>query len=521
MASYGWDVNESLMTGMKIAQYFQEKEDRKAKMDMYNKIYHPEMFESKDKESKPMAPTGFAQEPSKPSNYEKGTGFDGQETMMPKGAMSMTDAETGVQTSGLKPQEPVLDTSAPTGFATDTNTDYTLTSPYNTNEQTGTESPANMPYGFGAIPKSYQPDEGIVDTAPTQDVPTTEAAPEKQSSFYDKTIAEITDAETKVNEHQDQLSKVKKLTDQLRSKGFFKDADAYEEKAYEIQKNLYESTDTYYKTLGKANDLKASLADAYLANVKNGMNPDVAWNRTMMQARTWGIPGIEQYAKIKPEERDLLAKSIINESTSIKEKMKADQAAKKLEFQNDKFNRSFALKERVKNEELRIAGAKQNLAERKYDKEEVKTFLNESHKQVASLREDLKAKQARYDKVREVKYFVDETGEIMDDEAKAKELRILTDDIGSLTKLIEMEDSKIKTYGTYLEPKDIKDSKEAVKNSTTKDNTKPTNNNFVFTNKANTSIRKDYVDFMNKTTDMEKRKLAEKHAIEQGWVTRK
>lgn len=501
MAGYGWDVNESLMTGLKIAQYFQEKEDRQAKMDMYNRIYHPEMFEGNTKEVQPSAPTGFA-EPSKMST-----------------PTSTTDQETGVETRGLRPEQPILNTSAPTGFATDYTTDVNPTSPYGTNEQTGAESPANMPYGFGAIPKDYQPSEGVVDTTPTQEAGPTEAAPVKKSSFYDQTMAEITDAETKVNEHQDQLAKVKKLTDQLRSKGFFKEADAYEEKAYEIQKNLYESTDSYYKTLGKANDLKASLADAYLTNVKNGMDPDVAWKNTIMKARVWGVPGLDQYERLRPEERDTVAKSIINESTSIKEKMKADQAAKKLEFQNEKFNKSFQLKERVKNEELRIAGAKQNLAERKFNKEEVKTFLDESHKNIAELEQDLKAKQARYDKIREVKYLVDEAGEIMDDEAKAKELKLLTDDINSMTKLIGMEKDKIKSYSSYLEPKDIKESREAAK--ATKDETKPTNNNFVFTTKANTGIRKDYVDFMNRTTDIEKRKIAEKHALEQGWITRK
>ena len=507
---YTIDWNDSLRTGMALANYWKEKEDREAMTDMYNRIYHPEMFAGKDAETKPIAPTGFA-EPSKMQTSTPDT------TATP----STVDKETGVETRGLRPEAPVLNTSAPTGFATDYTTDVNPTSPWGTYEQTGAESPANMPYGYGAIPKDYQPQEGIVDTTPTQEAAPTETTPVKQSSFYDKTLAEISDAEIKVNEHQDQLAKIKKLTDQLRSKGMFKEAAAYEEKAYDIEKSLYESTDAYYKTLGKANDLKASLADAYLTNVKNGMNPDTAWKRILMQGRIWGIPGLEQYEKLRPEERDLVAKSIINESTSMKEKMKADQAAQKLKFQNDKFNRSFELKERVKNEELRIAGAKQNLAERKFAKEEVKTFLDESHKEVESLRANLKAKQARYDKIREVKYLVDETGEIMDDEAKANELKILTDDINSLTKLIEMEDNKIKTYSAYLEPKAVKESKEAAKTSTTTDNTKPTNNNFVFTNKADTSTRKAYVDYMNNTTDLERRKIAEQIALEKGIITRK
>ena len=245
-------------------------------------------------ETKPEAPTGFTGF-AEPSKISTPTSID---TSPP----TKIDPETGVESSGLRPEQPILNTSAPTGFATDYTTDVNPTSPYGTYEQSGAESPANMPYGYGAIPKDYQPSEGVVDTTPTQETPVqTEEATTKQGSMYDQTMAEISASETKVNEHQDQLSKVKKLTDQLRSKGYFKEAAAYEEKAYEIEKNLYESTDSYYKTLSKANDLKASLASAYLDSVKRGVDPNVAWKRVIMQARIWGIPGLEEYERAKPE----------------------------------------------------------------------------------------------------------------------------------------------------------------------------------------------------------------------------
>ena len=94
--------------------------------------------------------------------------------------------------------------------------------------------------------------------------------------------------------------------------------------------------------------------------VKRGVDPNVAWKRVIMQARIWGIPGLEEYERAKPEERDSIARSIINESTTIKEKMKNEQAAAKLKLQNDKFNRSFELKERATNERLRLENEKQN-----------------------------------------------------------------------------------------------------------------------------------------------------------------
>ena len=94
MAYSSWDVNESLMTGLKIAQYFQEKEDRQAMTDMYNRIYHPEMFEGKTKETKPEAPTGFTGF-AEPSKISTPTSID---TSPP----TKIDPETGVESRGLR-----------------------------------------------------------------------------------------------------------------------------------------------------------------------------------------------------------------------------------------------------------------------------------------------------------------------------------------------------------------------------------------------------------------------------------
>ena len=50
----------------------------------------------------------------------------------------------------------------------------------------------------------------------------------------------------------------------------------------------------------------------------------------------------------------------------------------------------------------------------------------------------------------------------MDDDSRAAELKLLTEDINSLNKLIEVQESKIKTYGSYLEPKVVKESKDSA-----------------------------------------------------------
>ena len=141
---------------------------------------------------------------------------------------------------------------------------------------------------------------------------------------------------------------------------------------------------------------------------------------------------------------------------------------------------------------------------------------------LASLKEDLKAKQARYDKIREVKYYIDEFGEVVDDESRAAELKLLTEDINSLNKLIEVQESKIKTYGSYLEPKVVKESKDSATPKTSESTAESSKEKtgLVFTNKASAEDRANYKKYMLETTNMADRKIAEQIALEKGWIKR-
>jgi hypothetical protein len=165
---------EGFAVGLKLRAQMDAAEKERLQTEIYNKIYN--RVKSPD--------NPLVEEQTIPKDYVKGTGFGGQETMMPPGAIAMTD--NGVTTSPLRPEGQVMDTSAPTGFATDPTTDAYPTSPYGSSyEQTGAQSPADMPYGFGAIPKDYQPMEGNVDTTPTQESPVAtanEAAPPTEKS---------------------------------------------------------------------------------------------------------------------------------------------------------------------------------------------------------------------------------------------------------------------------------------------------------------------------------------------------
>lgn len=471
-----WDVNESLMTGMKIAQFFKDKEDKQAMMDMYNRVYHPEMFtknETNPSSNVPTPPNGFnnfVANQSSPSN---------------KDAMAVVDP-TNVTTSPLKQEGQIMDTSAPTGFATDQTTDYNPTSPYGTNEQTGAQSPADMPYGFGAIPKDYQPMEGTVDTASQDSNPTVtiEQGPlfstmpddlkaklanarsedeynnilstyktDKQPNVYDKTMQDLTSAKSQVNAHQEELRKIRTLSDQMRSKGFFKEAENFENKSYEIEKNLYESTDTYYKTVSKANDLKAALAQSFLNSIKTGVDTDKSWQETIMKAHSMGIPDLDKYIGLPRDQRVQVAQSIIDDSVSTKDRIKTDLETMKATAKKDEQDRRYNQRERFHVDKERNTAFDQNLKLSKFSQQQVNDEYRNSNLKIKNLDTEIKVVDKRLEQLTKGDKLFDDFGKLMTPTEIQQEATSLQTHRESLQTMLDSHTQHLENIKPYI-PKD-------------------------------------------------------------------
>jgi hypothetical protein len=445
-------------------------------MDMYNRVYHPEMFtknETNPSSNVPTPPNGFnnfVANQSSPSN---------------KDAMAVVDP-TEVTTTPLKQEGQIMDTSAPTGFATDQTTDYNPTSPYGTNEQTGAQSPADMPYGFGAIPKDYQPMEGTVDTASQDSTPTVtiEQGPlfstmpddlkaklanarsedeynnilstyktDKQPNVYDKTMQDLTSAKSQVNAHQEELRKIKTLSDQMRSKGFFKEAENFENKAYEIEKNLYESTDTYYKTVSKANDLKASLAQSFLNSIKTGVDTDKSWQETIMKAHSMGIPDLDKYIGLPRDQRVQVAQSIIDDSVSTKDRIKTDLETMKATAKKEEQDRRYNQRERFQVDKERNTAFDQNLKLSKFSQQQVNDEYRNSNLKINNIDNEIKKVDKRLEQITKGDKLFDDFGNLMTPAETQQEATSLTNHRESLQTMLDSHTQHLNNIKPYI-PKD-------------------------------------------------------------------
>ena len=440
------------------------------------------MMDAKDRERraieiyKRMNPDAeIAPTPSVPQDYVKGTGFGGQETMMPKGAIAMTDGD--VTMSPLKPEGQIIDTSTPTGFATDPTTDAYPTSPYGSPyEQTGAQSPADMPYGFGAIPKDYQPMEGNVDTTSTQETPMSPMPPvadgeqqpaAKGTNLYQKMNAEVTAALSKKSARELELDKVKATAHEMRKAGLFKEAEEYESKKIEAEKALYESTKSYYDVAGKGLDLQASLANSFLKSVENGMNPDAAWGQAIMKAHTLGLPDMDKYAGLQGDDRIKMAQMIVDNATTTKDRIKGDLAALKDKSVTDRFNKT---QQRLKDNDVareRNLSFERELKTKKFNLDELKADFSMENKKVENLRADLKSKQERFDKLRKGDYITDEFGMVLEGPERNREALLVGQEIKSLQGALDAAETRVNAIKPNLPKGEAKQvQKESVINAT-------------------------------------------------------
>lgn len=417
----------------------------------------------------------IAPTPSVPQDYVKGTGFGGQETMMPKGAIAMTDE--GVTTSPLRPEGQIMDTSTPTGFATDPTTDAYPTSPYpSAYEQTGAQSPADMPYGFGAIPKDYQPMEGNVDTTPTQETPMSPIPPvadgeqqpaTKGTNLYQQMNAEVTTALSKKSAREMELAKVKATAHEMRKAGLFKEAEEFESKKIEAEKALHESTKSYYDVASKGLDLQASLANSFLKSVENGMNPDVAWGQAIMKAHTLGLPDMDKYAGLQGDDRIKMAQMIVDNATTTKDRIKTDLFALKDKSVTDRFNKT---QERLKSNDVareRNLSFERELKTKKFNLDELKADFSMENKKVENLRADLKSKQERFDKLRKGDYITDEFGMVLEGPERNREALLVGQEIKALQGSLEAAETRVNAIKPNLPKGEAKQvQQEAVVNAT-------------------------------------------------------
>jgi hypothetical protein len=417
----------------------------------------------------------IAPTPSVPQDYVKGTGFGGQETMMPKGAIAMTDE--GVTTSPLRPEGQIMDTSTPTGFATDPTTDAYPTSPYaSPYEQTGAQSPADMPYGFGAIPKDYQPMEGNVDTTPTQETPMSPMPPvtdaeqppaAKGTNLYQQMNAEISTALSKKSAREQELDRIKGTAHEMRKAGLFKEAEEFESKKIEAEKALHDSTKSYYDAASKGLDLQAGLANSFLKSVENGMNPDVAWGQAIMKAHTLGLPDMDKYANLQGDDRIKMAQMIVDNATTTKDRIKGDLAALKDKSVNDRFN---ITQQRLKDNDVsreRNLAFERDLKTKKFNLDELKTDFSMENKKVENIRADLKAKQERFDKLRKGDYITDEFGMVLEGPERNREALLVGQEIRSLQGSLENAEARVNAIKPNLPKGEAKQvQKEAVINAT-------------------------------------------------------
>jgi hypothetical protein len=414
-----------------------------------------------------LAPT-----PPVPQDYVKGTGFGGQETMMPPGAIAMADQ--GVTTSPLlKPEGQIMDTSSPTGFATDQKTDFNPTSPYGTNEQTGAQSPADMPYGFGAIPKEYQPMEGNVDTTPTQETPMSPIPPvagaeqsqAKGTNLYQQITAEVGTALTKKNAHEEELARIKGTAHEMRKAGLFKEAEDYEAKKLDAEKAVHDSTKSYYEVASKGLDLQAGLANSFINAVKGGMNPDVAWGQAIMKAHTLGLPDMDKIAGLQGDDRMKMAQMIVDNATTTKDRIKNDLADRKEQQINSRF---LITQQRLKDndtERERNSAFDRDLKTKKLNLEELKTDFSMANKKVENLRYDLKAKQELFDKLRKGDYITDEFGMVLEGPERNREALLVGQELKSLQGALDVSETRLNSIKRNLpkgESKNIESDTEKV-----------------------------------------------------------
>ena len=438
---------------------------------------------------------------------------------------------------------------APTEYATDSKIKLNRTSPFGTYDEAGAESPADMPYGFGgAIPKDYKSPEQVlqtqVDAGSGQEQPPTETQPQEQVPVQgynqppppqETAPPPVSNIATKVKkatldftEANDQVESAYNLAEAFKREGLLKPYQEQLKVASKLEETRTMAQSRRISATKDIMEITGRLAGGYVEVAKRTNDPvelERAWQSTLMLLEMNGIPAGDLRSMTDPKARLAIAEKYSDSSMSAAKKLELMQKQLKIEDQSKRGYKALEIKESNAAETSRMNTWRREIGNKKFEKEELTSYIKESKDKVASLQTTLKGKQATLEKLTGSNTYIDsETGLVLDDDTRAKEVILAKQEVENLETQIGLERQKIDTYTAKLRP-DAKDT-----TTTTEEPKKTTPTSFVFTPKADADTliggvmvnpKQQYIEFMNKEKDMDKRKAAEKRAINEGWIKAK
>ena len=472
--------------GLQLRKYLDDKNRESQATEIYNK--------NRGINTKDIVPDGFVAPQSVPPDYTQQSGFGGQQVMMPKGAIAMTEGTTNQE---MQPRGPagIQDGNVTTYPYQEgqpiQNTSPVGTSPFNTTEPVTQQAPNyNVMNGYpaGAQP-SAEPSGPAMPNVITQDYDANtpkevkdklaaaqtedeynsilndykKSQQPKESSFYDKTVAEVTSAKNKVESHQEELARIKKTANDMRAAGLWKEANNFESKAVETQKNYYEATNEYNKVVSKALETKAGLAKSYLNALEAGVDPEFAFNQTLMKAHSMGIPDLDQYKSMDQTKRAQAAQMIVDDAISTKDRLRTDLEIMKEENKKQKLNKTIALTQETNLMKDRWNTEKRNLSEKSFDLKVIKTNFDMANQTVKNTQRDLKAIQDRLDLIKDGSVIKDDFGNIMSPAESQREAQILTTQRTNLQDRLVAAEDYAASVKQYVPSKDLKEIEKADK----------------------------------------------------------
>lgn len=478
--------SDGFSAGLQLRKYMDEQSREEQATEIYNRNMGRDP-------STPIVPDGFVAPQSVPPNYTQQSGFGGQQVMMPKGAIAMTPGTTNAQNM-------VANKDTVSGYQDGNVTTYPYqigepvqntspvpTSPYNTTEPVTQQAPNyNAMNGYKAdgepsgpampnvITQDYDANtpkevKDKLANAQTEDEYNSilndykKSQQPRESSVYDKTVAEITSAKNKVETHQEELARIKKTANDMRAAGLWKEAQNFESKAVQTQKDYYESTNEYNKVIGKALDTKAGLAKSYLNAIEAGVDPEFAFNQTLMKAHSMGIPDLDQYKAMDGTKRAQAAQMIVDDAISTKDRLRTDLEIMKEENKKQKLNRTLAQTQETNLMKDRWHSEERELKEKSLDIKTVKTNFDMANQTVKNTQRDLNEIQDRLDKIKDGAVIKDDFGNIMSPAESQREAQILTTQRTNLQDRLVAAEEHAANVKKYLPSKDLKEIEKADK----------------------------------------------------------
>lgn len=391
-------------------------------------------------------------------------------------ADSQTNAPSSIPTMSNQQASAGME-QAPTEFATAPTTDVNPTSPFGTYEQRGAESPADMPYGFGgAIPKDYKSLDQVLQTqvepSPGQEQPPTEGQPQEQAPVegYNQLPPPQETAPPPVNniatrakkatldftEANDEVESAYKLAEMFKQHGLLK--PYYEQ--LKVAGNLEEKrTMAQTRRINAAKDIMeitGRLAGGYVEVAKRTNDPvelERAWQSTLMLLEMNGIPAGDLRAVTDPRARLAISEKYADASMSAAKKLELMQKGLRLTQQNDRANNEAKRKDKLANDTISNSAARRELNERKFEKEELTNFINQSEDTVKRLQDQVKLKQSKLFELRKGNFYIDSSGVKMEDDERIREIPILEQEVNNLLTEIAFEEDKLKIANSKLKPK--------------------------------------------------------------------